>query len=267
LGLIRNLFGDGPQRYNGIRSLLHDPQRTLWIPSVLAGLITVGLIAFLASEALWKVARKSSGGPILAGLGAIVLLCIPLAYWDPLYDKLWLLPIAAATTVVAISFRPGLLLPRERRILTTLLIVVLATEVAVNLPRVVRSHLMATPYLTDAEDLSRFITPRDWVVLDFDDVSVLWGSFWGEDAKYLLLPSSTAASAQKWLASAKQACQQTDARILFVGVLDEDRKTWDGFLGQRAGIPFGSLDEYRAQATIVKRYVFENRTITVRHYR
>jgi hypothetical protein len=265
-GLLRNLFDGLPPRYSGIRAMLRDPQRTFWIPAVLAGLATVGLVAYIVAKTLWRMFRKSRG-LMLAALGAIALVCFPLVYWNPTYDKLWLLPLAVATTVVAVSFRPGFLHSGERKVLTTLLIVVLGTEIAVNLPPAFRSHLMATPHLADAEDVNRLIEPRDWIMLDFDNVSVLWLSFWGQNSKSLLLPASTTALATEWLTSAKQANQQNGARLLFIGVLDEDRKTWDAFLGHRVGIPFDLLDEYRTHTTVIRKYVSDHGTTTIREYR
>ncbi len=265
-GLLRNLFSDVPPGYHGIRALLRDPHRAFWIPAVLAGLIVVGLIAWLASRALWRSARKWPGSVVLAGIVAVAMLCFPLLYWDPGYDKLWLLPLAAFAAVAAFAFRPGLLGTGERKILTTLLILVLAAEIGVNVPDVFRSHFGATPHLADARDLNALITPRDWVVLDFDDVSGLWLSFWGQDAHTLMLPSSTATDAKEWLDSAKRARQQSGARIVFVGVLDHDPKAWNDFLGAKVGIPYGLLDEYRAHPTILKTYADQTGTITVKAF-
>ena len=266
-GLLRNLFSGVPLRYTGIRALLRDPQRMFWIPAAIAGLATVGAVTWMASKALWRVSRKWPRRLILAGLGAIALLCLPLVYWDAAYDKLWLLPLAVATAVVAIGFRPELLGPGERKVLTTLLIIVLATEMSVSLPRVWESHFTATPHLADAEDVNRLIQPRDLVVLDFDNVSTLWLAFWGQRTQFLLLPSSNLTSASQWLAAARQSARRTDARIIFIGVLDQDRQSWENFLGKRVGIPFSLLDEYRDHATILQRYSLENGSVTLRAYK
>ena len=266
-GLLRNLFDGVPRRYTGIRALLHDPQRTFWIPAAIAGLATIAAVTWMTSKALWRVSRKWPFSLILLGLGAIALMSLPLVYWDATYDKLWLLPLTVAMAVVAIGFRPGLLDPGERKVLTTLLIMVLATEIFVGLPRVWESHFASTPYLADAEDVNRLVQPRDRVVLDFDKVSMLWLAFWGQGTQFLLLPASNLTSASQWLAEARQSAKQTDARIIFVGVLDEDRKSWEDFLGKRVGIPFSLLDEYREHATILQRYSLENGSVTLRAYK
>jgi hypothetical protein len=140
-------------------------------------------------------------------------------------------------------------------------------QAAVNVPSMLRNHAAATPYLSEAEGLNQLMTPRDWIILDFDDVSSLWWAVWGYEAKSLLLPASTAENAKKWLDAARQDCERSDARMLFVGVLDHDRRTWDGFLGTRVGIPFEMLDEYRTHSTVLKSYSGRSGTIVVRQYR
>jgi hypothetical protein len=103
-------------------------------------------------------------------------------------------------------------------------------------------------------------------MLNFDPVSELWQAFWGQDSKTLMLPSSTAAEADAWLAAAKQECLQNNGRILFVGVLDEDRQQWDDFLGRRIGIPFNLLDDYRARAIVLRKYAVGRNSLTLRAY-
>lgn len=266
-GLIRNLFGGLPSDYSGIRSLLQHSLRAVWIPIVILGMVPLALIVWLVAKAWWTMARGSSGALMVTGLGACALLGFPLVYWDPMYDKLWLLPLAAGASIVAISFRPGALPPWQQTLLPALLVGLLIIEIGINVPRMVRSHAAATPHLLEAEELNGLVGPRDWVVLDFDDVSSLWLAVWGQNAKVLLLPSSTPARARDWLSSAKQDCEQGDAKMLFVGVLDQDREAWDAFLGSRVGIPFGLLDEYRTHATVLKRYPVGKGTITVRQYK
>jgi hypothetical protein len=266
-GLLRNVFNDVPPQYAGIRSLLRGPARTFWIPAVMAGLLTVALIFLMVSKIWWRMPRKHFGAVMMTGFGAFALLCFPLVYWDPMYDKLWLLPLAVGTAVVAVGFRPGLLGSGERIALMTLLIVVLATEIAANLSVVIRRHYTAAPDLAYAEEVSRLVKPQDWIVVDFDKVSTLWYAFWGQNSRVLLLPSATDKSARDWLVAAKRACQESGARILFIGVLDQDKKSWDAFLGQKVRIPFGLLDEYRGHATVLKEYDLPGGPITVREYR
>ena len=114
--------------------------------------------------------------------------------------------------------------------------------------------------------MSGLVRPSDRIMLDFDSVSTLWLSFWGQDSKSLVLPASTQAEAKQWLASAKEDCQHNHGRILFIGVLDEDRQHWDNFLGKRVGIPFSFLDDYRAHAIVLQKYAVGTGSVTLRAF-
>jgi hypothetical protein len=120
--------------------------------------------------------------------------------------------------------------------------------------------------LEHAETIKLLVRPDDWVVVGFDDISVLWLAFWGNNSKVLLLPASTSAQASSWLDSAKNSAVHGPGRLLFIGVLDQGQVAWDAFLGNRVGIPFSLLDEYRKQAAILARFPFGSEELTVRSY-
>jgi hypothetical protein len=262
--LLANLYSGLPLDYVGVRSLFSNLQRPAWISAVLAGLLLVSCIGLLAGKGLRNLLRGSHAAVATTAVLAAALLIFPLLDWQPEYDKLWLLPLAALASTLAASFHPGALLARQRKVLAGLLLGVLVLEIGMNIPRLVRNRFNPTPHLADAEVVRGLVRPHDWVVVNFDDVSGLWLAFWGYDAKYLLLPASTAAQAAKWLNAAKQDCMHTDGRILFLGVMDEDRKAWDSFLGPQVRIPFSLLDEYRS-AVILRS--FGNGSLTLRAYR
>jgi hypothetical protein len=267
MGFIRNSLGGLPGDYAGIRSsLLQHPMRSIWIPFVMLELAMLSLTVALVAKALLRIGRGSTRILGAVAGGACLLIAFPLIYWDPLYDKLWLLPLAVAAAMAAISLRPDVLPPGRRQLLGALILCLLIAQLGINVPTMVESHADATPHLSDAEDLSKRVGTGDWVVLDFDDVSALWFAFWGHDKNVLLLPASTITQAKEWLSSSKQECANGKARIFFVGVLDQDRKTWDAFLGERVGIPYSLFDEYRTHARVLTRYPFEKSVVTLREY-
>jgi hypothetical protein len=265
-GLIRNLYGGLPADYVGARSLLREPQRAIWIPAVLAGFALLAFIAFLAVQALRFLARRAPRSVTIAGLTGCLLLIFPLLYWDPMYDKLWLLPLVAIVVIFALSLFPGALPTGKHNLLAGLLVGLLGLQIAFNIPALVSRHVTPAPYLGDAEAISKLVRPNDRLVIDFDDISSLWETFWGNGSQYLLLPASTKTKASDWLSKAKQDCRRDDCRILFIGVLDHDRAAWDTFLGARLGIPFGMLDEYR-KASVLRSFPMDNGTVTIRAYR
>jgi hypothetical protein len=265
-GFIENLYGGLPRDYTGVRSLLRDPQRAIWIPALLAGLALLGCIAFFAGQALRSLARRAPRLITGAGLAGCLLLIFPLLYWDPMYSKLWLLPLVAVAGIFALSLLPGALPSGGHKLLAGLLIGLFGLELFFNVPQLVSRHVAPAPHLGDAEVVSQLVRPHDRVVIDFDEISMLWATFWGNGSQVLLLPASTKTQASDWLTKAKQDCQRGDGRILFVGVLDHDRVAWDAFLGTRVGIPFSLLDGYR-NAPVLRSFPMGTGMVTIREYR
>jgi len=252
-GLIEWLFAAVPPDYGGIRSLLHHSLRFIWVPVVFVAFSLIAVIFVLAVQGWRIMARPVTPLRLALALGAGLFVGFPLWYWSPLNPKLWLFPLACIVFVLSAGSARGLLAPRAHKLLTACLLVWVLAEIARNVPVMVRDHINATPHLEDAAEVAGMIGPDDWVVLDFDDVSTLWQSIWGYNAKSLLLPASTLTSASQWLDRAKASCRERRGRILFIGVLQQSRATWDAFLGSRVGIPFEFLDDYRKRATLLKR--------------
>jgi hypothetical protein len=266
-GMIRNLYSGLPVHYAGTRSLLQDPQRTFWIPAAAFGIGLIATIGLLVGKAAWTAIESLPAVTRFAAFGALFLLFFPPLYWDPLYDKLWLLPLCAMSCLAAASLRPGLLASNQRRWLVSLLAAVIVLQCGIAIPQAVQRSRTTSPHLQEAKSVSEIVRPEDWVVADFDDISILYLTFWGHDSKFLLLPSSNASVAAAWLNSAQLDCQRTGGRIIFIGVLDEDRPTWDAFLGKRVGIPFSLLDLYRTRAGTLASFSYMKGVVTVRGYR
>jgi hypothetical protein len=55
--------------------------------------------------------------------------------------------------------------------------------------------------------------------------------------------------------------------LYFLGILDENEISWNSFLGARLGIPYGSLECYRAHSTVVRQFqIDDNISLTLRVY-
>lgn len=176
-----------------------------------------------------------SPGTLALALGGVALMAFPVIYWDALYDKLWLLPLACCCFAAGVALRADLLPRRSLRLLTALLLVSISVEVAVNVPRLIAAHTQPTPHLEEARAFAANVGPNDSVVLDFDEVSSLWLAIWGQKSNTLMLPSSNLSQASAWLSQAKTLCRVRNGRILFVGVLQHHRADWDAFLGPQNG--------------------------------
>lgn len=259
-GLVEQTVNALPEGYAGIRSLASAGGSAL--PSAAAALALWGGIASLVAAA-WLAHTRGALALRAASMAVAAAMMFPLVYWDPLYDKLWLLPLSTLLGAVAISLRPGALPGTARRLLAALVATLLVWEAAANLPAAVASHRQPTPYLDEAASVARIVGPGDRVVLDFDPVSSLWFAFFRERQPVLLLPASTPRDAETWLRDADIA---GGGRIVFVGVLDQDRATWDAFLGRRVGIAFDRFEAYRAASRAAATIALPAGRLTVRVY-
>jgi hypothetical protein len=263
-GLIRNLFFAVPSNYAGIRSLFRDPHAASWISLDAVSLILLAAFACLVGAGIISAVRRSSvSKPLLwsAILVSALAVSFPLFYWDPKYDKLWLLPLAAIAIAVAFAFRFGDLSGIQRKFLTSGLVLLLIAEAAVNIPLTVQAHRHETAHLDDARDLAALVNSGDSVVVDFDDVSSLWAAIFGYGINKINLPASTHSEAVEWLGKAETTKTGT---LLFVGILDQDRSNWDGFLGRATGLSYADFDCYRQKSVILRRYSLPEGSVTVR---
>jgi hypothetical protein len=154
-----------------------------------------------------------------------------------------------------------------QRLFTACLVVCLTAEVARSVPEMIRAHTEPTPHLSDAKAVADIVGTNDWIVLDFDEVSTLWTTVYGERVNSLLLPASNAAEATRWLREAKNATRALGhGRLYFLGVLQATRVQWDPFLGARVKIPYELMDEYRIGTTLVRRMSTGDPPIELRQY-
>ncbi len=266
-GLIRNLYGGVPLDYGGIRSLAGHPDRAFWIPYAVVSFILLAIFAWLVGAGIasgvrrWEAPKSWVWSGILISVSAVAF---PLVFWGSTYDKLWLLPLALFTLAGAFAFRFGGFSPSRRRGFVIGLGVLVMAEAAMNLPHAIRDHIRETAHLSEARDLAALATAQDSMVMDFDDVGILWLSIWGDSADHLVLPAVKRRDAIEWLARADQNDARRHGKLLLVGVLDQDEKSWDAFVGRATGIGFAEFDCYRREAKIVRRYPFPDRPLTVR---
>jgi len=263
-GLLRNLLSAVPEDYQGVRALLGRPDGARSVALALLSAAPLALIAALAGSvvgAAWRYATKRRR-TWYAALGVAGLLpFVPLLVWDPLYDKLWLQPIAILSigSVVAVSRIDR---TRRRLLVATILVTALA-EAWVNLPRASAESRNPTPFLVDADLLAQSVQEDDAVVLNFDPISMLWLAFHGSRNRTLVLPASTKEEATGWLLRSRALCRQRNGRLLFIGVLDMSRRSWDPFLGDRVGIPFQLLDAERRERKVLRAFHLGTETITL----
>lgn len=265
-GLISALVPALPADYAGIRSLWREPHNMLWIASTAITLVWLCGVFWLVARptiAKWRMIDYSQRVFILALLLCLIILLAPLTFWDPLYDKLWLQPLGLILFLLAMLYHTGSSHIR-RRTVTILALSFIALEATSNLAWAVQGHLKPTRGVVDARVIADLISPNDLIVLNFDDLSMLYLTLWGSPRNSLLLPASTLAQVSNRIDQQIREARVTGGSIYFLSVLDMSEEAWTNFLGNRVGLSYKRFELFRREAIIVESFKINNTLITLR---
>ena len=257
LGLADNLIRVLPGDYAGLRSLLrsHNGLSALGAAAVCLVLLSLALAGAVRLRRVWPELSARSRFAFACGITGLAATILGPAVWEPLYDKLWLQPLGCWSflTVLGVSRLPGAAWRPAWVRGGAFAVLALAT---LNLGWAIPAHFRDTPYLAEARQVSRIAAERDLVVLEWDQISVLYGTLWGWSPRRHRLDFPTTSLAlgdgvRAELDRQVDATWKRGGRVYFVGVLDESPAAWNVVLGGRAGVPYESLAPYRAGARIV----------------
>ncbi len=257
IGMIGNLAAVLPQDYGGLRLLFRDRNILSLALILMIAAILIAAAAIIMPE---LARRRRRSGPswaicMISAFGAAIVF-FPNFYWDPIYDKLWLQPLALM--VAAGGIAAGKIGGTARRALSAVAALLIASELAFNLPAAWNAHHSSTRCIEDAQAVARIIRPKDKVVADFDFVSSLWlGLYNTEPSRALLFPAESPAVSVPTLARWKDRCAAEGCVIFFIGLLNQSRKEWTAFLGNHVGVPYEALASYRSDAKPVLRFSCE----------
>jgi len=265
-GLISGLLPALPPDYAGVRSLLREPHNILWITSILIAFVWLGRICWLLVSPVsskWRSIDPLERHLILALGTALLILMSPLVYWAPLYEKLWLQPLGVMIVLFAVLYRIGSAHPRHGA-MVILITCFIGLEAVLNLLWAIPAHRNPPKGLKESLVVADVVKPRDFVVLNFDQISTLYLAFWGSAQNSLLLPALNPELASSRLTRAINQTRKTGGHVYFLSVLDMSEQTWTAFLGDRMGIPYHSFDPYRSKSTVVRSFELDGHTTTLR---
>ncbi len=247
-GFIGNLFGILPRNYGGLRLLVREDRLARLTLILVLGIVLAAAAATIYSGLIQK-ARKFMPRltvRILLGAGASFVF-FPNIYWDPTYDKLWLQPLAVIVVFAAVS--ADKLEGWRYKAAGVMAALIIIGEGAINLPKAWAEHTRPTACLEDARAVANLARPTDKVVADFDPVSTLWLALYDDrPSRSLVFPAENPSVSLSTLRDWTNQCGLSGCRILFINVLTQSRSVWNGFLGNRVGVPYGALDDYRLTA-------------------
>jgi hypothetical protein len=262
VGLAANLVKVLPTDYRGVRWLLH--REMLTSAALLACFLALVLCALTL---LARAAIKECRSPQVIIIAAVCCVGLafelfPLLYWDPMYNKLWLQPLALLTVLGAVL---GTRMSRlGTRTLVVIVLLIILTELSINLPQVVRDHAEPTRCLADASIANELIRPGDKVVTDFDPVSSLWmGLYDREPARTLLFPATPGLTSLSMLNRWIGECGGSSCRIVFIALLDQPADVWESFLGDRLNVHYASLDRFRRWSHRIREFSCEDSSLRI----
>jgi hypothetical protein len=253
-GFANSLVASLPRDYQGIRSLLrnHTHDRRILI-AFGAVLLSMGWLVWTVSRLAVVWAELTRRQRIILASCAVALIfdISPLIFWDPLYDKLWLQPLAVillAGSIVSTLWQRQQQWPL-RFLPETLLIALIVTR---GLARSYMANRSPLPCLDTARHLAETLHPSDLLVTEWDPVSQLYSAFWGNGANRFDVPSTATANGPETLPLLEHEMARTQAsrgRIFFLGVLDMPEADWKPYLEDKCHLPYHSFDGVRRCAT------------------
>jgi len=257
-GFANSIVPSLPGDYQSIRSLLRIHSHDRWI--VLTSAAVLVLIGWL----VWTSFRLASVWTDLERRQRLIIGCcavglvfdtLALIFWEPLYDKLWLQPLAvaffASSVILADWYRRcqrGLMFVPEA--------LLIALVVTTGFFHALEASRSSTPCLDAARHLAGTLRSSDLLVADWDPVSLLYSSFWGGGAKRFDVPMSATANGPSTLRMLDDEISRIGAsrdRVYFLGVLDMPEASWKLFLENRCHLPYHSLDAIRRCAKPVEK--------------
>lgn len=263
-GFTNNVIVSLPSDFAGLRSLIRE--HSGWIPwFVLCAAMVVGVtvahwLTILRSARTADRRLKSVWTSCCAALFfCVVLLC----FWDPLYDKLWLLPLWLLALMFAISASG---LQRNQRWLRRASMALVLVASSVNLIAAMRAAHGPWPDVDEARRLSTFVQKNDLMVTDWNSVSVLYRMIWAPDTTFDF-PSEAHRYRAETASVLRQRMAEAERRggaVYFIGILDQPQSAWDPFLGARCQVPYDSLQGMRKNSVVIASFISRGGTITLR---
>ncbi|HVN89064.1 MAG TPA: hypothetical protein VMT61_04555 [Candidatus Binataceae bacterium] len=249
VGFANSVVPSVPVDYQGIRSLVISHSHDRWI------LLTSTAVFVMSGWLIWTSFRL---GEVWAGLERrrrLILECcvvallfdtLALIFWDPLYDKLWLQPLAvvflASSVILSAWYRP----PYRLIIAPEALLIAFVT--IIGFFHGLGASQSSTPCLDSAHHLAGTLSSSDLLVAGWDPVSLLYSWFWGNGAKKFDVPASASGSGPRTLSLLADEISKTrgsGGSVYFLGVLDLPETGWKPFLEDRCHLPYHSLDGLR----------------------
>ena len=268
IGMVFNIIPVG-FNFTGIRDLIASHRvRAIYVLSLVMLLTVLLVFSILHIMKSWARVTQFQRTAFEASLAGFLFTMIPVCLWSPLYDKLWIQPLACLLFVVTLSFavikQPSNTI--QYSVVRWLGGFVLLGMCA-NLVPVARSH-RGNPYeLAEAQRFRNMVADKDLVIGEWDPISILYGTLWADDDRFLSFPTESVIRGPDVVPGMRNAILETQGnggRVYFVMVLDLSKQNWDAFLGSKCGVPYSALDFYRAHSAVREEFRTRSGPVLVR---
>jgi len=257
IGMARNFFAVQPE-YTGARAFFSGPKGPILFMFLLI-VATLALLAFCAVQIArnWVELGNVRRAGVIAGCVGLAFTFVPVLLWDPQYDKLWVQPLACLFFLVAIALSVASKPVGAMRVGAWACAMLAVAGLGINLHWTYRKHVNKIIEFEEAREAAQLIGKNDFVVGDWRSVGLLYGYLWAEPGQFISFPTEAIAAREQVVdrlrAEAKETARKS-GKIYFFGILDVPKAEWDSFFGERCGIPYSDLEEYRAHAKVRARY-------------
>jgi hypothetical protein len=265
IGLANAIVTALPSDYAGLRSIARMQRSWLfWTPII---------VVATSAVVLWSLCRKRSRSAptwlrpfVIACWSSLAVGFLLLAYWNPLYDKLWLQPLWLISLLV---FTHAKFLSPPRRSVQLPIIVLALSCAIVNITMAYNASHGSWQNLQDARRISRMLKPNDFTVTDWSSVAVLYRQVWAGDSgslDFVTLTCGNADSGLKVMQTRIESVKAHGGEVYFLGPLDLNKPVWDGFLAARCGVPYESLSRYREQSRVIETFESDGQQISLQRF-
>lgn len=231
LGYLSGWYNLFPPDSTGIRQTLGRPDAALWICWIGLGGLVVGRIILGVAHDWWLAFRNRGVIWLVTTATAGIGLSLPLLCWDPYYDKLLILPLMGSIGIALAVLQACNSQPERSWKWAWAAAGLLFLEILSVTGSTLWNRKHPKTYLEDAKRVASIARPEDWIVVEFDPVSQYFTAvFLADWNRTVSMPMLKKNQARKWLANAKEMSRQGSGRLLFLGVLEMDRKNWNAFV-------------------------------------
>jgi len=274
-GLAYAAFPCLPRECSGFRCL-GSAEYHSWITIAALAIVVTGtwlfaLIGF--TKKLWVHMVQHERVAFTSCVLAFVLSAMPLAWWLPTYDKLWLQPLACLFLItgiivhVALRAMDSMKIPGARYFVPSCA-AALALIIIPNTVKALWINARPAPYIAQARQVAALVKPEDLLVGDWDPIFLLYQALWGSRADIFNVPTQAIHIGARTVSDLRQTVIRAEERggnVFFLGLLDVPEPEWKlAFEGRE--LPYGAFESYRRNADAVESFRNDKRVITLRRF-